>query len=79
LQLGEMAIKIKGGDKNDGTELLVVGTRIFLRISRGDDKIKRSSKDVREEETPLEILKRRYSKGEIDAEEFARRKKDLES
>ncbi|TET06352.1 MAG: SHOCT domain-containing protein [Candidatus Atribacteria bacterium] len=74
-----MAIKIKGGDKNDGTELLVVGTRIFLRISRGDDKIKRSSKDVREEETPLEILKRRYSKGEIDAEEFARRKKDLES
>lgn len=79
MQLGEMAIKIKGGDKNDGTELLVVGTRIFLRISRGDDKIKRSSKDVREEETPLEILKRRYSKGEIDAEEFARRKKDLES
>jgi len=79
LQLGEMAIKIKGGDKNDGTELLVVGTRIFLRISRGDDKIKRSSKDVREEETPLEILKRRYSKGEIDAEEFAKRKKDLES
>ncbi len=74
-----MAIKIKGGDKNDGTELLVVGTWIFLRISRGDDKIKRSSKDVREEEIPLEILKRRYSKVEIDAEEFARRKKDLES
>ena len=70
LQLGEMAIKIKGGDKNDGTELLVVGTRIFLRISRGDDKIKRSSKDVREEETPLEILKRRYFKGEINVEEF---------
>ncbi len=74
-----MAIKIKGGDKNDGTELLVVGNWIFLRISRGDDKIKRSSKDVREEEIPLEILKRRYSKVEIDAEEFARRKKDLES
>jgi putative membrane protein len=31
------------------------------------------------EETPLEILKRRYAKGEIDAEEFAKRKKDLES
>jgi putative membrane protein len=31
------------------------------------------------EETPLEILKRRYAKGELDAEEFARRKKDLES
>lgn len=80
LQLGVMAIKIKGVDKNNGTELMVVGTWIFLRISRGGgDKIKRSSKDVREEETPLEILKRRYSKGEIDAEEFAKRKKDLES
>ncbi len=33
----------------------------------------------RKEETALEILKRRYAKGEIDAEEFSRRKKDLES
>lgn len=31
------------------------------------------------EETPIEILKRRYAKGELDADEFARRKKDLES
>lgn len=30
------------------------------------------------EETALDILKKRYAKGEIDAEEFARRKKDLE-
>jgi len=51
----------------------------FFGYPGGDDKIKRSSKDVREEEIPLEILKRRYSKGEIDAEKFARRKKDLES
>ena len=33
----------------------------------------------RKEETALEILKRRYANGEIDPEEFSRRKKDLES
>ena len=31
------------------------------------------------EETQLDILKKRYARGEIDAEEFAKRKKDLES
>ena len=30
-------------------------------------------------ETPLDILKERYAKGEIDKEEFDRMKKDLES
>ena len=44
-----------------------------------NDKIKRSSKDVREGETPLEVFKRWYSRGEIDDEEFAMRKKDLKS
>ncbi len=49
---------------------------IFYIISR---LVKQSSGDIRKEETPLEILKRRYASGEIDVEEFARRKKDLES
>ncbi len=31
------------------------------------------------EEMPLDILKKRYARGEIDAEEFARKKRDLES
>jgi len=30
-------------------------------------------------ETPLDVLKKRYAKGEIDKEEFDRKKKDLES
>jgi len=30
-------------------------------------------------ETPLDILKKRYARGEIDAEEFAKKKKDIES
>lgn len=49
---------------------------IFYLISR---LAKQPSGDIRKEETPLAILKRRYASGEIDAEEFARRKKDLES
>ena len=31
------------------------------------------------QETPLEILKKRYARGEIDEEEFRRMKKELES
>lgn len=40
---------------------------------------KYSSEEVKKHETPMEILKKRYASGVIDAEEFAKRKKDLES
>jgi uncharacterized membrane protein len=32
-----------------------------------------------EKETAMDILEKRYARGEIDAEEFSRKKKDLES
>ncbi len=31
------------------------------------------------EETPLQVLKKRYARGEIDEKEFERKKRDLES
>lgn len=32
-----------------------------------------------DKETPMDILKKRYARGEIDEEEFERRRKELES
>ncbi len=40
---------------------------------------KRGSKQAGQDETAKDILKKRYAKGEINAEEFARMKKDIES
>ena len=39
----------------------------------------RSAEVSKKEETALDILKRRYAKGEIDSDEFNRRKKELDS
>jgi putative membrane protein len=55
--------------------LILVGVVIYylLQISRS------KGSDGSIIETPLDILKKRYAKGEIDKEEFDRKKKDLEA
>ncbi|MFZ0449697.1 MAG: SHOCT domain-containing protein [Desulfatiglandaceae bacterium] len=59
--------------------LVLVGAVIYfvLQASKSKGSIKGSNDSIIE--TPLDILKNRYAKGEIEKEEFDRRKKDLES
>jgi putative membrane protein len=54
--------------------LIVVFVMLIKSITGGS-----SSTDASHHETPLDILKKRYAKGEIDEEEFERRRKELES
>lgn len=39
----------------------------------------RSSERIERRESPMDILNRRYASGEIEKEEYAEKKKDLES
>ena len=51
--------------------LIIVGIFfVFQNMAKGNS----SDKD-----TPMEILKKRYARGEIDEEEFERRRKELDS
>lgn len=54
--------------------LIVIGLIALLRwvLNRGNPLLSKSP------ETALDILKKRYARGEIDREEFERMKKDLE-
>ena len=52
--------------------LVGIGVYFLLQVSKS------KGSDVSNIETPLDILKKRYAKGEIDKEEFNRKKKDLE-
>ena len=55
------------------TRLLVgIGIYFLLQVSKS------KGSDGSTIETPLDILKKRYANGEIDTEEFDRKKKDLE-
>ncbi|MFO7790216.1 MAG: SHOCT domain-containing protein [Bacteroidota bacterium] len=54
-----------------GLILLIVVIWVIAKMVKGNNQIQESNK------TPLDILKERYAKGEIDKEEFEERKKDL--
>ena len=54
--------------------LVLVGIGVYFLFQVSKSK----GSDVSNIETPLDILKKRYAKGEIDTEEFDRKKKDLE-
>ncbi|MCL4476134.1 MAG: SHOCT domain-containing protein [Nitrospirae bacterium] len=55
--------------------LVIAGIVYLVKVLAGG----RSSTYSNKEETAIDILKKRYARGEIDAEEFAKRKRDLES
>ena len=55
--------------------LALVGVAVFFLLQVSKSK----GSDGPITEKPLDILKKRYAKGEIDKEEFDRKKKDLES
>ena len=54
---------------------VLVGVAIYFLLQMSKSK----GADVSDIITPLDILKIRYAKGEIDDEEFSQKKKDLES
>ena len=55
--------------------LVLIGVGIYFLLQSSKSKSSAGSTT----ETPLDILKKRYAKGEIDKEEFDRMKQDLES
>jgi len=52
--------------------LVGIGGYFLLQVSKS------KGADASKVETPLDLLKKRYASGEIDKEEFDRKKKDLE-
>ena len=51
--------------------LILIFWFVVKALNQGNEKSRQGDK------TPLDILKERYARGEIDKEEFDRRKKDL--
>jgi putative membrane protein len=57
--------------------LIILGIRWLLRQERGNARGAGTDPRGASAEDPLEILRRRYAAGEIDDEEYARRRKTL--
>jgi putative membrane protein len=53
--------------------VVIVGMIFFIRWLMWSSK----GREIKSEETPLDILKKRYAKGEISKEDFERMKKDI--
>lgn len=58
--------------------LVILGVLIWLIISLVSRSQDRKAPPPQKEESPLEILKKRYAQGEITKEEFDEKKEDLE-
>jgi len=55
--------------------LIIVGIFFIIQaMTKG-----RSENSLSDKESPLEILKKRYARGEIEEDEYERRRKELES
>jgi len=54
--------------------LIILGLVTFIKIILGNS----SGKSDLNKETPMEILEKRYARGEIDEQEFNQRRKELE-
>lgn len=59
---------------------VIVVVILFVAFNKGGifKRKPNSTENNRTPKTPLETLKNRYAKGEIDEEEFEKRKKELE-
>ncbi len=54
--------------------VIVVAVIAVIKMAAGNSQ----GKTGQPEDTPLEILKKRYARGEIDEQEFNQRRKDIE-
>lgn len=54
--------------------LIILALILLIRWLWG---ISQSKTEVKESESPMDILKRRYASGEVDREEFEQKKRDL--